>query len=52
MITVAKLSQGSDLHTKAYYAVKEVHEVGTPTSKTSEHVGSEVGREEIGLEHL
>lgn len=43
------------LPTDAYYAVEEVHDDGTPTSRTFEHVGSEVGAEEaeeVGVEHL
>lgn len=55
VIIDAKLSQESGLPTKAYYAVEEVHDDGTPTSKTFEHVGSEIGAEEaeeVGVEHL
>ena len=43
------------LPTEAYYAVEEVHDDGTPTSKTFEHVVSEIGAEEaeeVGVEHL
>lgn len=43
------------LPTEAYIAVEEVHEDGTPTSKTFEHVPSEIGAEEaeeVGVEHL
>lgn len=43
------------LPTEAYYAVEEVHDDGTPTSKTFEHVLSEIGAEEaeeVGVEHL
>jgi len=43
------------LPTKAYVAVEEVHDDGTPASKTFEHVASEVGAEEVeevGVEHL
>ncbi|KAG9509544.1 26S proteasome non-ATPase regulatory subunit 7, partial [Fragariocoptes setiger] len=56
VIIDAKLSQDfSDLPTKAYYAIEEVHDDGTPTSKTFEHVASEIGAEEaeeVGVEHL
>lgn len=55
VIIDAKLSQESGLPTKAYYAVEEVHDDGTPTSKTFEHVASEIGAEEaeeVGVEHL
>eukprot|EP00730_Choanoeca_flexa_P008351 TRINITY_DN12478_c1_g1_i4.p1 TRINITY_DN12478_c1_g1~~TRINITY_DN12478_c1_g1_i4.p1 ORF type:complete len:254 (+),score=28.82 TRINITY_DN12478_c1_g1_i4:54-764(+) len=43
------------LPTKAYVSVEEVHDDGTPTSKTFEHVSSQVGAEEVeevGVEHL
>lgn len=38
-----------------FSAVEEVHDDGTPTSKTFEHVASEIGAEEaeeVGVEHL
>nr|CAG4645637.1 EOG090X08WI [Lynceus sp. MCZ IZ 141354] len=43
------------LPTEAYHAVEEVHDDGTPTSKTFEHLSSEIGAEEaeeVGVEHL
>lgn len=43
------------LPTEAYYSVEEVHDDGSPTSKTFEHVASEIGAEEaeeVGVEHL
>ncbi|XP_066257246.1 26S proteasome non-ATPase regulatory subunit 7 [Euwallacea similis] len=43
------------LPTEAYQAVEEVHDDGSPTSKTFEHVSSEIGAEEaeeVGVEHL
>ena len=43
------------LPTEAYKAVEEVHDDGTPTTKTFEHVPSEIGAEEaeeVGVEHL
>merc|ERR1739838_536972 len=43
------------LPTEAYKAVEEVHDDGTPTIKTFEHVPSEIGAEEaeeVGVEHL
>ncbi|XP_033117304.1 26S proteasome non-ATPase regulatory subunit 7-like [Anneissia japonica] len=43
------------LPTEAYYSVEEVHDDGTPTSKTFEHLPSEIGAEEaeeVGVEHL
>merc|ERR1712045_1041338 len=43
------------LPTEAYKAVEEVHDDGAPTTKTFEHVPSEIGAEEaeeVGVEHL
>ncbi|XP_071086112.1 26S proteasome non-ATPase regulatory subunit 7-like [Haliotis cracherodii] len=43
------------LPTEAYVSVEEVHDDGTPTSKTFDHVPSEIGAEEaeeVGVEHL
>jgi len=43
------------LPTEAYKVVEEIHENGTPTNKTFEHVPSEIGAEEaeeVGVEHL
>lgn len=43
------------LPTEAYIAVEDIHDDGSPTSKTFEHVGSEIGAEEaeeVGVEHL
>lgn len=43
------------LPTEAYIAVEEVHDDGSPASKTFEHVPSEIGAEEaeeVGVEHL
>lgn len=43
------------LPTEAYRAVEEVHDDGTPTTKTFEHVPSMIGAEEaeeVGVEHL
>ncbi|XP_046989935.1 26S proteasome non-ATPase regulatory subunit 7-like [Schistocerca americana] len=43
------------LPTEAYRAIEEVHDDGSPTSKTFEHVPSEIGAEEaeeVGVEHL
>uniref|UniRef100_A0A2K5M7J7 JAB1/MPN/MOV34 metalloenzyme domain-containing protein n=1 Tax=Cercocebus atys TaxID=9531 RepID=A0A2K5M7J7_CERAT len=39
-----------ELPTEAYISVEEVHDDGTPTLKTFEHVTSEIG--EVGVEHL
>eukprot|EP00800_Vazella_pourtalesii_P015102 TRINITY_DN4013_c1_g2_i1.p1 TRINITY_DN4013_c1_g2~~TRINITY_DN4013_c1_g2_i1.p1 ORF type:complete len:249 (+),score=65.77 TRINITY_DN4013_c1_g2_i1:47-748(+) len=56
-ILVMILAQPKELGipTDAYYAVEEVHDDGTPTSKTFNHVASEIGAEEaeeVGVEHL
>lgn len=43
------------LPTESYRAVEEVHDDGTPTTRTFEHVPSEIGAEEaeeVGVEHL
>merc|ERR1712241_1137038 len=43
------------LPTEAYKSVEEIHDDGTPTSKTFEHVATEIGAEEaeeVGVEHL
>lgn len=43
------------LPTEAYFAFEEVHDDGTPTTKTFEHLPSEIGAEEaeeVGVEHL
>merc|ERR1711990_1035581 len=43
------------LPTEAYRAVEEIHDDGSPTTKTFEHVASEIGAEEaeeVGVEHL
>ena len=43
------------LPTEAYISVEEVHDDGTPTSKTFKHVPSEIDAEEaeeVGVEHL
>lgn len=43
------------LPTEAYFAVEEVHDDGSPTTKTFDHVPSEIGAEEaeeVGVEHL
>ncbi|EGD77756.1 hypothetical protein PTSG_08845 [Salpingoeca rosetta] len=43
------------LPTKAYYSVEEIHDDGTPSTRTFEHIASEMGAEEVeevGVEHL
>ena len=45
----------SGLPTEAYKVVEEIHDDGTPTNKTFEHVATEIGAEEaeeVGVEHL
>merc|ERR1711923_239793 len=54
VIVDAKLNR-IGLPTEAYRSVEEVHDDGTPTIKTFEHVPSEIGAEEaeeVGVEHL
>merc|ERR1712147_446263 len=46
---------GVGLPTEAYKVVEEIHDDGTPTEKTFEHVPTEIGAEEaeeVGVEHL
>lgn len=55
LVIVDVKPKDSGLPTEAYYAVEEVHDDGTPTSKTFEHISSEIGAEEaeeVGVEHL
>jgi len=43
------------LPTEAYKVVEEIHDDGSPTEKTFEHVATEIGAEEaeeVGVEHL
>jgi 26S proteasome regulatory subunit N8 len=54
VIVDVKLKQDV-LPTQAYVEVEEVHDDGTPSAKTFEHVSSEIGAEEaeeVGVEHL
>lgn len=55
MVIIDAKPKDLGLPTEAYVAVEEVHDDGTPTSKTFEHVPSEIGAEEaeeVGVEHL
>ncbi|KAL5466886.1 hypothetical protein EMCRGX_G031044 [Ephydatia muelleri] len=55
LVIVGAKVQDVGLPTDAYYAVEDVHDDGTPTTKTFEHVASEIGAEEseeVGVEHL
>lgn len=48
-------AHSSGLPVSAYVCVEEVHDDGTPTTKTFEHLTSEMGAEEaeeVGVEHL
>ena len=45
-MSIATLYDSIGIPTDAYYAVEEVHDDGTPTSKTFNHVASEIGAEE------
>lgn len=55
LVIVDAQPQDIGLPISAYVAVEQVHDDGTPTSKTFEHLPSEVGAEEaeeVGVEHL
>lgn len=55
LVIVDAKPQALKLPTDGYYAIEEVHDDGTPTTKTFEHVASEIGAEEaeeVGVEHL
>jgi len=55
LVIIDTQSNNIGIPTEAYYCVEEVHDDGSPTSKTFEHVSSEIGAEEaeeVGVEHL
>eukprot|EP00050_Salpingoeca_kvevrii_P010095 m.6509 g.6509 ORF g.6509 m.6509 type:complete len:333 (-) comp2628_c0_seq1:295-1293(-) len=55
ILVIVDANKQQGLPTQAYVSVEEVHEDGTPTSRTFEHVASEIGAEEaeeVGVEHL
>ncbi|XP_041375285.1 26S proteasome non-ATPase regulatory subunit 7-like [Gigantopelta aegis] len=55
MVVIDAKPKDLGLPTEAYISVEEVHDDGTPTSKTFNHVPSEIGAEEaeeVGVEHL
>jgi len=55
LVIIDTESNNVGIPTEAYYCVEEVHDDGSPTSKTFEHVASEIGAEEaeeVGVEHL
>merc|ERR1719233_1940097 len=54
-ILINDLIRKIGLPTEAYKVVEEIHDDGTPTNKTFEHVATEIGAEEaeeVGVEHL
>ncbi|VEL29717.1 unnamed protein product, partial [Protopolystoma xenopodis] len=55
VVVDVKKKESDGLPTEAYIAVEEVHDDGTPTCKTFDHLTSEIGAEEaeeVGVEHL
>jgi len=55
LIVDIQLQNETGLPTDAYIEIEEVHDDGTPPSRTFEHVSSEIGAEEaeeVGVEHL
>ncbi|XP_043288122.1 26S proteasome non-ATPase regulatory subunit 7 [Venturia canescens] len=55
LVIIDAVPKDLGLPTKAYQAIEEVHDDGSPTSKTFEHIPSEIGAEEaeeVGVEHL
>lgn len=55
LVIIDAVPNNLGLPTEAYYAVEEVHDDGTPATKTFEHIPSEIGAEEaeeVGVEHL
>jgi len=55
LVVVDVVPKKLGLPVQSYVCVEEVHDDGTPTTKTFEHVGSAMGAEEaeeVGVEHL
>ena len=55
LVIIAPKPTRVGLPTEAYKVGEEIHDDGTPTTKTFEHVPSEIGAEEaeeVGVEHL
>eukprot|EP00051_Salpingoeca_urceolata_P027532 m.481902 g.481902 ORF g.481902 m.481902 type:complete len:355 (-) comp22371_c0_seq1:38-1102(-) len=55
LVVIDAVPKELGLPTRAYVSVEEIHDDGTPTSKTFAHLGSEIGAEEaeeVGVEHL
>lgn len=55
VVVDVKTNESDGIPTEAYIAVEEVHDDGTPTTKTFDHLLSEIGAEEaeeVGVEHL
>ena len=55
IIDVKLEDDDKNLPTEAYVSVEEIHDDGTPTTRTWRHISSEMGAEEaeeIGVEHM
>uniref|UniRef100_A0A2K5SH91 JAB1/MPN/MOV34 metalloenzyme domain-containing protein n=1 Tax=Cebus imitator TaxID=2715852 RepID=A0A2K5SH91_CEBIM len=52
LVITDKKPKDLGLPTEAYVSVEEVHNDRTPTSKTFEHMTSEIGAEKVGVGHL
>ncbi|VDD74502.1 unnamed protein product [Mesocestoides corti] len=55
VVVDVKTTESDGIPTEAYIAVEEVHDDGTSTTKTFDHLLSEIGAEEaeeVGVEHL
>nr|VZI39509.1 unnamed protein product [Spirometra erinaceieuropaei] len=55
VVVDVRTKESDGLPTEAYIAVEEVHNDGSPTTKTFDHLLSEIGAEEaeeVGVEHL
>jgi len=55
LVIIQAIPKDAGVPTEAYIEVEEVHDDGTPPTKTFEHVPSEIGAEEaeeVGVEHL
>lgn len=55
LVIIDAVPKDLGLPTQAYQIVEEVHDDGSPTSRTTAHVPSEIGAEEaeeVGVEHL
>ncbi|THD23817.1 26S proteasome non-ATPase regulatory subunit [Fasciola hepatica] len=55
VVVDVRRNESDGLPTEAYTAVDEVHDDGSPTTKTFDRIGSQIGAEEaeeVGIEHL